>query len=387
MPQPATRYAEIFTELARHFEPGEVKSRTQAGRKLHYITARTAMNRLDEVLGPENWWDEYIPGENSVVCKLTICLPDGVTRTKCDAGGYAGMADQGDDDKSGFTDAFKRACVKFGVSRYLYNDGEPDFGQEPAKTGNVTDSPPAPSSKPEGNVPRSGRALFAWAKEQEQKHQVGLIKYLNGWAKLQDYPDRMVDWDQHETAHAYAEACQKLKSVAPVPHPPSESDSSDGPLRLTHEPDGTWLQPKTGQQLFNELNRFEGEYGGTLIKPVIDWAASHDQKHPMANWDGRLLHDAWIIADEILCKIKGPAKPTLSPEHRECWKTAKAYLKQVYQRDHTDAEVFKLIQDQHVHHFGGETMESFKGYTDLTRLKQLTAFIEKDRADADDIPF
>ena len=55
------------------------------------------MNRLDSVLGPENWWDDYIPLENSVVCKLTLRLPDGSTVTKCDAGGYAGMADQGDD--------------------------------------------------------------------------------------------------------------------------------------------------------------------------------------------------------------------------------------------------------------------------------------------------
>jgi putative DNA primase/helicase len=46
--------------------------------------------------------------------------------TKCDAGGYAGMADSGDDDKSGYSDAFKRAAVKFGVARYLYRDGVPE---------------------------------------------------------------------------------------------------------------------------------------------------------------------------------------------------------------------------------------------------------------------
>src|SRR5207253_6216353 len=94
---------------------------------LHYITARTAMNRLDSVLGPENWWDDFVPLENSVTCRLTIRLPDGSTVTKADAGGYAGMADQGDDDKSGFSDAFKRAAAKFGVARYLYRDGVPAF--------------------------------------------------------------------------------------------------------------------------------------------------------------------------------------------------------------------------------------------------------------------
>jgi len=123
-----TQHPDLFAALAAPFEPHEVKLRAApGGRQLHYITARTAMNRLDSVLGPENWWDEYLPLENSVVCRLTVRLPDGATVTKADAGGYAGMADQGDDDKSGFSDAFKRAAAKFGVARYLYRDGVPAF--------------------------------------------------------------------------------------------------------------------------------------------------------------------------------------------------------------------------------------------------------------------
>src|SRR3954467_3467543 len=127
-----TQHPDLFAALAAPFESHEVKVRSQSGRQLHYITARTAMNRLDNVLGPENWWDEYVPSENSVLCRLTIRLPDGSTLTKCDAGGYAGMADSGDDDKSGYSDGFKRAAVKFGVARYLYRDGVPTFVQERA---------------------------------------------------------------------------------------------------------------------------------------------------------------------------------------------------------------------------------------------------------------
>src|SRR5579883_3629229 len=127
-----TQHRDLFAALAAPFEPEEVKVRSQSGRQLHYVTARTVMNRLDNVLGPENWWDEYVPNENSVLCRLSMRLPDGTTLTKADAGGYAGMADQGDDDKSGFSDAFKRACVKFGVARYLYRDGVPTFVKERA---------------------------------------------------------------------------------------------------------------------------------------------------------------------------------------------------------------------------------------------------------------
>lgn len=122
-----TEHPDIFSQLAAPFRLDEVKILSKSGRNMFYITARTVMNRLDEVLGPENWWDRYVPGENSVMCEITIRLPDGSTLTKSDAGGYAGMADQGDDDKSGYSDGFKRTAVKFGVGRHLYGDGVPSF--------------------------------------------------------------------------------------------------------------------------------------------------------------------------------------------------------------------------------------------------------------------
>jgi len=237
-----TQHPDLFAALAAPFEPHETKVRSQTGRQLNYITARTAMNRLDNVLGPENWWDEYVPSENSVLCRLTIRLPDGATLTKCDAGGYAGMADSGDDDKSGYSDAFKRAAVKFGVARYLYRDGVPTFVQE--RTGMIEPAPAAaPASDPDpapvtatttaettngqgsnhprrtappsgnNNPPRSEKALFAWTKDQEQRHQVGLLKYLNGWGKLQEFSPRMVEWDTDQVSLAYAEACRKLQSI------------------------------------------------------------------------------------------------------------------------------------------------------------------------------
>jgi len=222
-----TQFPDLFAALAAPFEAQEVRARSQAGRQLHYITARTAMNRLDSVLGPENWWDEYVPGENSVLCRLTVRLPDGSILTKADAGGYAGMPDSGDDDKSGFSDSFKRAAVKFGVGRYLYRDGVPSFVRErepvlvsaavaaPEAPAPAVESQPSPRpSSGNGSPPRSGRALFAWTKEQEQRHEVGLLKYLNGWAKLQEYPGRMVDWDADQVSQAYGEAVRKLQSIS-----------------------------------------------------------------------------------------------------------------------------------------------------------------------------
>lgn len=120
----STKHKDIFDALARPFRADELKSFSKGGKSFKYITARTVMNRLDEVLGPESWWDEYVNlTEHSAICRLSIRLPDGQVLVKCDAGGSAGMADGGDDDKSIISDAFKRAAVKFGVGRYLYQDG------------------------------------------------------------------------------------------------------------------------------------------------------------------------------------------------------------------------------------------------------------------------
>ena len=226
-----TQYPDLFAALAAPFETQEVKVRTQAGRQLHYITARTAMNRLDNVLGPENWWDEYVPGENSVLCRLTIRLPDGSTLTKSDAGGYAGMADSGDDDKSGYSDAFKRAAVEVRRRPLPLPRRRPRVRPASASPRRRGRPRPQPAPRPRrpgqrrrrrrptrdhgrhGNVPRTGKALFAWTKDQEQRHEVGLLKYLNSWAKLQDFPGRMVDWDAEQVGLAYAEACRKLQSI------------------------------------------------------------------------------------------------------------------------------------------------------------------------------
>ena len=225
-----TNHPELFASLAAPFEEYEIKARSQSGRVLHYVTARTVMNRFDNVVGPENWWDEYEAGENSVLCRLTIRLPDGTTLTKADAGGYAGMSDSGDDDKSGYSDAFKRAAVKFGVARYLYRDGVPSFVsslagevaqvtpptpvQAPAESAPASTPVPARSgTSPSTTAPKTGRALFAWTKEQEQRHEVGLLKYLNQWAKLQDFPGRMVDWNADQVSIGYEEAIRKMSSL------------------------------------------------------------------------------------------------------------------------------------------------------------------------------
>lgn len=218
----SVEYAELFAALAQPFGPDQVRHRSAGGgRQLAYITARHVMIRLDEVCGPSNWWDEYtLLGEDSVLCRLSIRLPDGRVLTKQDAGGYAGMADAGDDDKSAVSDALKRAAVKFGIGRELYGDGvahlfDGEVREAQQQHPHHPPTSPAPQQQQRGSngqhgPPRNGKQLFAWVKSQEEKHGAGLLKWLNGYGKLQDWPGRMVDWSSEQVEIAHAEAVRKI---------------------------------------------------------------------------------------------------------------------------------------------------------------------------------
>ena len=265
-----TQYPELFAALAAPFDPSEVKNRSQAGRQMSYITSRTAMNRFDAAVGPENWRnhtrvEHLADGTDLVVCTIELRIGNEWIG-KEDAGGFREMTeknrsgevveDEENTVKTGYSDAFKRTAILWGVGRYLYRDGVPNYGTEQApppshyeapqqrtndwreRAGVQQSQPPQEQRQTSGGQrqhngpPRSGKALFAWTKEQEQKYDVGLLKYLNEWAKLQGFPGRMVDWASDQVAVAYAEAEKKLASVSGSDHEfvPDCDDSDDRPF-------------------------------------------------------------------------------------------------------------------------------------------------------------
>jgi len=225
------QHIELFAALAAPFSAEEVRVRSQSGREFEYVTARTVMNRLDEVVGPANWWDEYTPMENAVVCRLTIRLPDGETLTKSDAGGFTTTVDASDYEKSGFSDAFKRAAVKFGVGRYLYGDGIPPSLRDalanearPEQAEQVTTrerkaEPSLAALAPTGGAPkpaaapRTGKALFAWIKERDEKLGADLLRNISDWGKSHDFPPRMVQWTGEQVEAGHSEALRMLTSL------------------------------------------------------------------------------------------------------------------------------------------------------------------------------
>ncbi|VTT98345.1 rad52 22 double-strand break repair protein : Uncharacterized protein OS=uncultured bacterium GN=ACD_20C00398G0011 PE=4 SV=1: Rad52_Rad22 [Gemmataceae bacterium] len=115
----------IAAALSAPFEPKEVKFKPQMVKNnralaMGYIDARLIQDRLDDVLGVENWQDKYdfLP-DGSVVCRLRLKL-GGRWITKTDVGSPSEQPDSGDRVKAAVSDALKRAAVKFGIGRYLY---------------------------------------------------------------------------------------------------------------------------------------------------------------------------------------------------------------------------------------------------------------------------
>jgi hypothetical protein len=128
----------LMAALAAAFDPSEVKFKPGAvsGNRalaLPYVDARVIQDRLDDALGIDGWQDTYNPlPDGSVVCELR-CRIGGEWIIKTDVGGPSEQPDGGDRLKAAFSDALKRAAVKFGIGRYLYRLPSQWVDFDPAK--------------------------------------------------------------------------------------------------------------------------------------------------------------------------------------------------------------------------------------------------------------
>lgn len=117
----------VFSKLAEPFYADELewkiqswnnKNKAEATKALvvTYIDARAVQHRLDEAVGPENWSVRYIPGpDGGITCQLSlrisgewVCKEDGAEKTSIEP------------VKGGYSNAFRRAAVVWGIGRYLY---------------------------------------------------------------------------------------------------------------------------------------------------------------------------------------------------------------------------------------------------------------------------
>ena len=126
---------ELFDALSEPFpleyiewRVGSTNGEKTKGLALCYVDARAVMDRLDSVCGPDGWQCNYSAGAGgSIVCNLGILIA-GDWIWKADGAGATDV----EGEKGMLSDALKRAAVRWGVGRYLYDLKSPWVELEPA---------------------------------------------------------------------------------------------------------------------------------------------------------------------------------------------------------------------------------------------------------------
>lgn len=111
-------WSEVQERLGQPTPKDKIKMREGFGGKmLSYIDARYVMDVLDEVVGCQNWKDEYQVINGNMFCGLSIRV-NGEWITKWDVGSESNI----ESEKGEVSGAFKRAAVKWQISRDLYDE-------------------------------------------------------------------------------------------------------------------------------------------------------------------------------------------------------------------------------------------------------------------------
>ena len=99
------------------FRIGRKYANNQRAHMLAYVDARYVQDRLDDVIGAENWSNDFQVIDNTLFCSITVVFPDGKVVTKTDCGTESNV----EKEKGEASDAFKRSAVMLGIGRDLYD--------------------------------------------------------------------------------------------------------------------------------------------------------------------------------------------------------------------------------------------------------------------------
>lgn len=127
----------LSEEMPFRWRVGQVSKDKKKCTVLAYVDARDVMDKLDEVVGPQNWTKEYKEVKGNLYCGIGIKFPDSeefIWKWDC------GSETQVEEQKGEASDAFKRAAVNFGVGRFLYGMDSPWFPYSEEKKGMVKEN-------------------------------------------------------------------------------------------------------------------------------------------------------------------------------------------------------------------------------------------------------
>lgn len=195
-----------FQKLAEPFARHEVKSltkryqdkKTKEWREytIRFITARSVMNRLDAVVGPQNWRAEFKtmmlrPDTTAVQCTLFLRI-DGEWVGKSDIGTESDI----EPEKGAVSDAMKRAAVHWGIGRELYGEGTAydalgeqrtidDDGEVTRATSKAAPTTRGERSTQETGAPHGDELPPAAQEMAHWTHEPGSINKMVAWAREQ----------------------------------------------------------------------------------------------------------------------------------------------------------------------------------------------------------
>ena len=169
-----TQLAQPFPASAIYWRAGSVSRDKQKAQALPYAEPRVYEDRLNAVC-PDLWSVSFRPwGETRIICDLTV---QGSTRSS--TGEFA--KDDFAPGTSAEAQAFKRACVKFGLGRYLYDVPIHWVGYD-ERTRKLTETPTLPKQfLPKVPTPSTGKAGCVLSKERaaEMHLEMGRKNLIN----------------------------------------------------------------------------------------------------------------------------------------------------------------------------------------------------------------
>ena len=149
------------------------------GKQLAYIDARDVADRLDEVVGQALWQNRYTCVNGVTVCEIGLKV-DGEWAWKADGAPETTI----EAEKGALSDAFKRAGVKWGIARYLYDDAPPPPQEQPQQEQPpIQQEPPAwvtDSGGEQGHTPPSEKQMNYLRKLLSSKSEAERDKFMQG---------------------------------------------------------------------------------------------------------------------------------------------------------------------------------------------------------------
>ncbi len=121
-----TRLAAPFAAAEVDWRVGSMNQQKTKGMALAYIDARTVQDRLDAVCGALWACEHVVSAGTRVTCKISLKIGDEWI-SRSDGAGETDV----EGEKGSYSDSFKRAAVRWGVGRYLYDLASPWVDVDP----------------------------------------------------------------------------------------------------------------------------------------------------------------------------------------------------------------------------------------------------------------